>query len=192
MFEPDKFPRRPSVCGFAEESLQRVCIEILALCINVFSRNEEDKKCAHIANVYIGNESVIIAPCFNHGALSAEIPDEAVKISRVDESILGEVLKSKLDQSCHKGPTDYSKSTKKDWPAYAISGMKTAKEFEKQYTRYCVRGLNESNLVYMIRSPRLRNGIELQLTFNAIDMPFQVGIKLMKIHDFYQQCSQHA
>ena len=135
---------------------------------------------------------MIIVPCFNHGALSAEIPDGAVKISRADESILGEVLKSKLAQSCHKGPTDYSKSTKKDWPAYVSSGMKTAKEFEKQYTRYCVRGVNESNLIYTIRSPRLRNGIELQLTFNAAEIPFQVGIELLKMHEFYQQCCQRA
>lgn len=160
--------------------------------MKLFSRKEEERQCAHIANVYIGSESVIIAPCFNHGALSAEIPDEAVKISRPDESSLGESLKCKLAQSCHKGPADYSKSTKKDWPAYSISGLKSAKEFEKQYTRYCVRGVNESNLIYAIRSPRLRNGIELQLTFNATEIPFQIGIELLKMHDFYQQCRQHA
>src|SRR5690606_7976897 len=160
--------------------------------MKLFSRKEEERQCAHVANVYIGSESVIIAPCFNHGALSAEIPDEAVKIPLADESSLGEVLKSKWAQSCHKGPTGYSKSTKNDWPAYVISGMKTAKEFEKQYTRYCVRGVNGSNLIYTIRSPRLRNGIELQLAFNATEIPFQVGIELLKIHGFYQQCSQHA
>jgi hypothetical protein len=160
--------------------------------MNLFSRKDEEKKCAHIANVYIGSESVIIAPCFNHGALSAEIPGGAVKLSRADESGLGETLKSKLAQSCYNGPADYSKSTKKDWPAYTISGMKTAKAFEKQYVRFYVRGLNESNLVYAIRSPRLRNGVELQLTFNATELPFQVGIELLKIHDFYQECSQYA
>lgn len=166
--------------------------KMLSVRMKLFTKKEESKNYPHIANVYMSDEEVIIAPCFNHGGLSAEIPDEAVMLSRENKSELGEQLIIKLKQSCYKGPSDYSKHTNKDWPAFVISGQKTVKSFEKMYATYYVRGVNESNLFYKITSPKLRNGIELQLSFNANEIPLQVGIELLKIHEYYLQCRQNT
>lgn len=160
--------------------------------MKLFSKKEKIKSYPHITNVYVSDEDVIIAPCFNHGGLSAEIPGKAIKLTREDDSKLGEQLKNKLKESCYKGSTDYSKQTNQDWPAYAISGQQTARAFEKAYTKYNVRGVNKSNLFYRILSPELSNGIELQLSFNANEISFQVGIELLKIHHYYQQCKKNT
>lgn len=121
----------------------------------------------------------------NHGGLFAEIPDQSSECALSEDTELGSLIKEKLECCKYKSNFDYSKHTKKDWPAYVLSGLKTMKAFEKQFICYSIRGINESNHFYRIESPELGNNIRLSILSSASEIDSQIGTEALKLHKFY-------
>jgi hypothetical protein len=152
------------------------------------------KRFPTVMNIYCSESlgMAILAPCDFGGGISSEIEGVAVLLSYDNPSNLGQAFIDSLGKTTAES-TDVSKmGGLKDWPAFIVSGLKAGKEFERKYTRYHVRGVNESNHFYKITSPQLPNGIELSLSVKAHEIPLQIGIEIFKIHEYYLECLKNT
>jgi hypothetical protein len=118
-------------------------------------------------NVYLqpGSGQAIVADCFNHGGLQAEIAGAARMIDGSDEADLGrEVLAALL--ACRWEPSfNYRDRKRSDWPAYRASGESSIRRFEQGWRQFCVAGANASNIMWEL-SVLLEE--EHQLTMAAV------------------------
>ena len=154
--------------------------------------DSKNKEFIRWCNLYVesSGEKAIIVSCFNHGGLSAKIPGTAEIVNNENMSALGTAIIDKLKECTYKPEFDYSTHKKSDWPAFIASGLKTIKTFEKTFIQYQVRGVNESNLIYEIRSPELGNNISLRLSFNANDPASNIAQNIIKLNDFFNKCKK--
>jgi len=149
--------------------------------------NKKYTRCAHLY-IETNGDKVIVVACYKHGVGSGEIPDSTEICSKNDKQVIGEILKLKLASCIYKPKFDYSGHTKKDWPAFTASKLKTAKSFKSSYIQYVVCGINESNTCYEIIPTTLINNIQLKSSFSASEIDLQVGVEVMKMHEFYLKC----
>jgi len=147
-----------------------------------------------VMNLYYSSslDQVIFAPCNFRGGVSSEIDGAATILSCENPSALGETFKAGLLKAT-SAVVDISKKEKlSDWPAFVAGNLRSGKEFERKYTRYYVKGANESNHFYTITSPTLPNGIELRLFVKAHEIPLQIGIEIKKLHEYYTKCLKNT
>jgi hypothetical protein len=135
-------------------------------------------------------DRVLVAACYNHGGLFAEIPNGVEESSQSETLNLGAIILETLSKCVYQEEFDYSTQHAKDCPAYIASGLKTVTSFEQQFLRYTIQGENESNHFYRVTSPRLCNDIELSLVFKASEFDFQIGLDVMKLHRFYLEAEK--
>lgn len=158
----------------------------------VSTDKQDMKKYVRFCHLYLekDGERALVAACYNHAGLFAEIPNSVGETRQSETSLLGTLILETLASCVFQEDFDYSQRKAKDWPAYITSGLKTITSFETQFLCYTIEGVNESNLSYRVTSPRLRNNIELSLLFNASELAFQIGIDTVKLHRFYLDIEQ--
>lgn len=160
----------------------------------MFFKKKEIEKFPRHLRVYFNRDHdiAILAPCNYRGGFISEVPGEAIKVSSEDSSFLGAEFKSRMLQTTSMEVDLSDRGKLKDWPAFLASELKTGKEFERKYAMFSVHGLNGANLSYNVKSPKLPNGIELQLLISSCEIPLQVGIELKKIHQFYENIRKNT
>ncbi len=128
--------------------------------------NEFFKAC----NVYCCPKAnrAIVAATFNHGGLIAEKPGGASLIALSDSSGLNQNIQSALSECEFRESFGYTGRRCTDGPAFQASGFKTVKRFEAEFIYFAVRGVNEKNLFYEVRSPAFGEyGLHLNIVVNA-------------------------
>jgi len=142
--------------------------------------------------VYVPVEGnvALVAATWNHGGLFAEKPDGVERCPASEVGALGQMISRKLGECEFREYFDYSRRRKSDWPSYQESDCKTLREFESAYIRYDVRGANEVNITWVVTSPELPNGIEMQASLSAGEDDQEIGRCVRQLHDFFLQVRQ--
>lgn len=101
-------------------------------------------------NVYLeaGAARVIVARCYNHAGLQAEMPNAAELIVGVGE--VGSAILMALDACIWEPNFNYRNAKRSDWPAYAVSGESSIRKFEQRWHRFRVAGANEHNVTWVV------------------------------------------
>lgn len=103
-------------------------------------------------NVYlhVGSSYAVVAECFNHDGLQAEIAGAARLIDGSDEADLGREVLAALE-ACRWEPSfNYRHSKPSEWPAYKASGESSIERFEQGWRRFRVAGANASNIMWTL------------------------------------------
>jgi hypothetical protein len=131
-------------------------------------------------NVYCRPESdqVIVATMYNHGGPTAERPGGASIVGFSDSSTLNATIRAALDCCEYEENYNYSEQKRSDWPAFQASGYKTIKRFEAEFVWLLIKGFNEKNLFYDVRSPEFGEfGLHLTITVNPYTENFGEAVQ---------------
>lgn len=118
-------------------------------------------------NVYLQADSnqAIVAACFNHGGLQAEIAGGARLFDGSDDAHLGREILAALHECRWEPSFNYRNSKPSDWPGYKASGEPSIKRFEQRWRQFRIAGANASNITWEL-SVLLEE--EHQLTIKAV------------------------
>lgn len=96
--------------------------------------------------------SAIVVPLHHNGEGGFLVEDEMPEVLRPfpDAQALGRALGSALERSRVKPEVSHRDRKRTDWPAFKASGARSVKQFEADFIRILVSGVNEANLVYQI------------------------------------------
>ncbi len=121
-------------------------------------------------NVYCHPDAdqAIVAAVYNHGGLMAEIPGGATLVKFSDSPKLHDAVRAAIEACEYDENYNYSDQKKSDWPAYQVSGYKSIKQFETEFIRLLVKGVNENNIFYDVTTPEFGElGLYLTVTVKA-------------------------
>ncbi len=127
-------------------------------------------------------QHVIVAACFNHGGLSAEMPDGAAVHDAGDVAVVGAAVHSALEQCRFEKAFNYSAAKKSEWPAYRVSGVRSMRQFEQEWTRLQVRGANEYNVTWEVSGPEIGDhGLRLVAVVAPTFDPSKTGAAVLYV-----------
>ncbi len=150
---------------------------------------DRPSKFVRACNVYLPRhgEMALLAAVYNHGGLYAEKPGPVYECDCSDAELLGQVANNKLAECEFRENFDYSRTKPSDWPAFRASGLRTIKAFRSEFVWYGIRGANEANIIWVVDSPKLSNGVELTRSISAPAEASELGTLLLELHAFYQR-----
>lgn len=141
-------------------------------------------------NVYCNptKDLAIVASVYNHGGLLAEKLGGATILSLSNSEELNKAVQASLACCEYEANFNYSDRKPSDWPAFQVSQYKTIKEFEIDFIRLLVKGVNDKNLFYEIQSQSFGDyGIQLTATINAISEDY--GNAIQYVIKEFQACA---
>ena len=134
-----------------------------------------------VVQIYFSGARFIVAAMHqNNAGICYEQPDPVVVEVR-QPADLGAAFRAAFDAFSRKD-RDLSTMRKSDWPAFAASGLRSMKAFEREYTAIQCHGLNPSNAV--VRACRVYPAdpeMELSIGFNPMLDAEVVGGKLLRL-----------
>ncbi len=135
-------------------------------------------------NVYleIDGDRAIVATCFNHDGLCAEMPDGSVVIDARGDGELGQAVLSALASCEHRSDFNYRDSKPSDWPAYQASKERSIRAFEQRWRYLMVRGANSHNVTWQLEAP-LDGDHSLALT--AAVAPVQDHVRVGAVINYF-------
>lgn len=133
-------------------------------------------------HVYIAGTRAIVAPVHrNLAGIYYEQPDPIVLHGPPGALPLGTAFRQAYEAFSVKD-ANLGSTRKSDWPSYKASGLRSMKEFERQYTTILCYALNPSNAVFRASTahPALAD-IELSVHFNPLQEEAQIGRHLLQL-----------
>ncbi|MBW3542971.1 MAG: hypothetical protein KY476_22135, partial [Planctomycetes bacterium] len=99
-------------------------------------------------NVYCRPQSnvAIVAAVYNHGGPTAEMPGGASVVALADSESLKRAIQRALERCEYEENFNYAGLRPTDWPAFQASRCTTVEQFEAEFIRLGIRGVNEKNL----------------------------------------------
>ena len=133
-------------------------------------------------NLYFSPESVIVAAMHqNLAGIYYEQSAPVVIQGIYTAAQLGRAFRDAFDSFSIKD-ADLRESKNSEWPAFKVSGLRSVKEFERQYRPISSYGINTSNAIVRasVAHP-VRPNIELSVSFNPLMAHEQIGDSLMQL-----------
>jgi hypothetical protein len=108
-------------------------------------------------NAYVNRKTgdVMVARCFNHDGMSAEIPGGTVRLAAPGTAEVGAAVAAALDACVYEETFNYRHTKRSDWPAFQVSGERTMRAFEEKWVRMQIRGANEENETWELIGPEI-------------------------------------
>jgi hypothetical protein len=116
-------------------------------------------------NVYleVDSDRAIVAACFNHAGLKAEIAGEARLVNGTKRGEIGAEAIAAL-AACRWEPNfNYRDAKRSDWPAYQASEERSIKRFVERWRQVGIGGANDHNVTWVL-SVALEGESNLKMT----------------------------
>lgn len=149
------------------------------------SKPADDFRFLRSCNVFLeaDGDRVIVVRCFNHGGLTAEIPDTAEVSSRHNANELGHLVLKALQGCVWQPEFNYHSSKLTDWPAFRASGEPSVAQFERLWKRIDIRGANENNITWIVEAPTPLD-FSLRLTASVAPATDEAGLGAAVLYVF--------
>ena len=133
-------------------------------------------------NLYVSSQRTIVAPMHqNFAGIYYEQPAPAVVEGAPTTARIGLAFREAFDDFSTKD-TNLGEFKRSDWPSFKASGLRSVKEFERQYKTVICFGNNSSNSVVRasVAHPTRAN-IEMSVSFNPLLAHEAIGESLMQL-----------
>ena len=139
------------------------------------------------------HQGALVAPMFNHAGLFAERPAAVVEGPLRDADLLGRLTRVALEGCLWQPEFNYRNRTPGEWPAFQRSGCRTIREFEATYDGLRVRGANEANLAWEVRSAAMgRFEVGMVGVVSAAAPDGEIGECLLAVWEAYRQLRKRS
>jgi hypothetical protein len=135
--------------------------------------------------IYISSQTVLVATNYFNGNFYVELEGGVYDAPHAEPLLISKIVKKAMAECQFNDGIDISGKKKSDWPAFKTSGTKSMRDFERDYRRHGMAGLNEHNVTWGLESPSLPN--EISMTKNVLpqDEDQKLGEAIIEFDRFY-------